>query len=138
MKRLFFAVAASLMLPLTGCGDDASGGAVEPKMSSIQTEILNKSCAVSSACHIGSNPGGDLNLEAANAYSQLVDVDSVQADAATAGLKRVKAGSSAESLLYLKLIGDDYGDQMPQRAAQLSLEKIKAVQEWIDAGAAND
>ena len=49
-------------------------------------------------------------------------------------LRRVVPGSSANSILYHKLIGTEYGLQMPPTGA-LRPEQVSIVQTWIDQGA---
>jgi ankyrin repeat protein len=47
---------------------------------------------------------------------------------------RIRPGSSATSRLYLRLIGSDYGPQMPPTGA-LPPEEIARIKAWIDEGA---
>ena len=46
----------------------------------------------------------------------------------------IARGSAVTSRLYLKLIGDQYGPQMPP-AAELAQEEIDIIKTWIDQGA---
>lgn len=48
--------------------------------------------------------------------------------------RRVVPGSSANSMLYHRLIGNEYGTQMPPKGA-LHPEEVAIVQAWIDQGA---
>ncbi len=48
--------------------------------------------------------------------------------------RRVVPGSSANSMVYHRLIGNEYGTQMPPKAA-LHPEEISVVKAWIDQGA---
>ncbi len=48
--------------------------------------------------------------------------------------RRVVPGSSANSMVYHRLIGDEYGPQMPPKAA-LHPEEIALIKAWIDQGA---
>lgn len=51
-----------------------------------------------------------------------------------AGLRRVVAGSSENSFLYYRLIGNEYGPQMPP-TGPLRPEQIAMLKTWIDQGA---
>ncbi len=55
-------------------------------------------------------------------------------DAMRGGTGRMIGGSSAASHLYLKLVSDQYGPQMPP-AAELAREEIDIIKAWIDQGA---
>ncbi|MEX2137786.1 MAG: ankyrin repeat domain-containing protein [Pirellulales bacterium] len=55
-------------------------------------------------------------------------------DAMRGGTGRMLGRSSAASRLYLKLIGDQFGPQMPP-AAPLAQEEIDIIKAWIDQGA---
>ncbi len=48
--------------------------------------------------------------------------------------RRVVPGSSANSMVYHRLLGDEYGPQMPPKAA-LHPEQIAVIKAWIDQGA---
>lgn len=48
--------------------------------------------------------------------------------------RRVVPGSSANSMVYHRLIGSEYGPQMPPKAA-LRPEQIGVLKDWIDQGA---
>jgi ankyrin repeat protein len=51
-----------------------------------------------------------------------------------AGLRRIVPGSTENSLLYHRLIGAEYGPQMPP-SGPLRPEQIKVIQTWIEQGA---
>ena len=51
------------------------------------------------------------------------------------GLRRVVAGSSANSFLYYRVSGAEFGLQMPPTGA-LKPEQVAAIKTWIDQGAA--
>ena len=51
-----------------------------------------------------------------------------------AGLRRVVPGSSDNSLLHFRLIGTEYGRQMPP-ASPLHPEQVSLIKTWIDQGA---
>ena len=48
--------------------------------------------------------------------------------------RRVVAGSSANSMVYHRLIGNDFGKQMPPKGA-LHPEEVAIIKAWIDQGA---
>jgi ankyrin repeat protein len=48
--------------------------------------------------------------------------------------RRVVPGSSANSMVYHRLIGSEYGPQMPPKAA-LHAEQVALIKAWIDQGA---
>ena len=50
------------------------------------------------------------------------------------GARRLVPGSSENSLVYLKLIGGEYGLQMPP-TGPLRPEQIRIIKDWIDQGA---
>ena len=50
------------------------------------------------------------------------------------GLRRVVPGNSENSFLYRRLIGTEYGMQMPPTGA-LPPEQIQIIKTWIDEGA---
>lgn len=85
-------------------------------------------------CH-GTEEAGGLNLSAAQAYRQLVNVDSQQAP----GLKRVKPGSPRESYLFHKLANSHRevggkGSQMPLGHGWTAAD-TDLIRQWIEAGA---
>jgi hypothetical protein len=57
----------------------------------------------------------------------------------TSNMKRVVAGSSATSLLYLKVAGNPpCGSRMPRGRTPLSAANIALIKNWIDQGAMNN
>ncbi len=121
--------------PHNGIDDDCDGVIDEPTFEWVQTTVFIASCS----CHVTDYPAqlgglGDYDL----AYDNLVDVDAHQAPA----VKRVEAGSSADSYLIDKLentfleVGG-HGQQMPLNAV-LTQEVIDGVKAWIDSGAPRD
>jgi hypothetical protein len=75
------------------------------------------------------------------AYKDLVGVSAQGSACATSGDKRVVAGSSAKSLLYMKVAGTQTcGDRMPEglRPHDLTATDLATVKSWIDSGALND
>lgn len=112
---------------------------ISPTLSSIQANVFNGSCAVSSACHQGLSPAEMLDLSSvAVSQANLIDVPSVQDDTRL----RVEPGNSLDSYLMNKLDGVNLAnastglpsDQMPLTGA-LCEAKIEVVRAWIEAGA---
>lgn len=129
--------AAVLIASLAACGTEEDEDTtkpvvkVEPTLTSIQTNVFNKGCAVS-GCHDGGGDSG-LDLRSGKSYADLIDIDAVKAK----DMKRVVAGKPKESFLYIKLTqpGSGQGSRMPQGAAALPSQHIEAVREWIANGA---
>ncbi len=103
----------------------------------IQRTILDWNGCTHPVCH-GAEPGaGGLDLRSETAYENLIGV----ASALEAGLLRVRPGSAAESLLWLKLTvgtpgrGGIFGSPMPLGGPLLPWNQAEAIRAWIDAGA---
>jgi hypothetical protein len=109
---------------------------LEPNFTSIRTQVLQPRCV--SACHTsqGRVPEGGLNLDAAVAYTSLVNVPSVGRPA----LLRVAPGNSDQSYMIHKLEGRAGidGERMPLGGPFLSTAQIQVIRQWIDAGAQNN
>ena len=87
--------------------------------------IFTANCTI--GCH---SPGGIsafMNLTAGNAYASLV----------LSSPPRVIAGSSATSLLYMRITGATQ-PQMPLGGTPLSVADQTLIKDWIDQGAANN
>ena len=101
--------------------------------SSIQQTLLGPICAAQ--CHSGALAPQNLQLDAVNAYGNLVGV----ASAELPSLKRVQPNDPDNSYLYMKIIAGDarrLGVRMPRNGPPyLSNEQIAAVRAWILAGA---
>ena len=117
-----------------GTNGDDNSGPVEAKFSAIQSEIFNKSCALS-GCHDSGSKQAGLNLSAGQAYSNLVNVPSSEKP----NILRVKPNDAANSYLVMKIEGAAgiSGSRMPI-GGSLSSEKIDAIKTWINNGAKND
>src|SRR5262245_16240952 len=57
-----------------------------------------------------------------------------RSSALKAGARRLVPGNSANSFIYIRLLGTDYGIQMPPTGA-LRAEQINLIKAWIDQGA---
>ncbi len=141
MRNLIVFSLLSLGL-LSSCGDKGTVTPPTPlsdKFSAIQTQTLNRTCAIS-GCHIGTSAKAFLNLDDSVAYKQLTS-SKIQNDA---GAKRFKAlvvsGKPDSSFLVHKLLNPitDEGSRMPERLPALSSEEITAIKSWITRGAPND
>ena len=126
---------AGALVALAGCsdrGDDpvVPGGGDDPVSFSADVQVIfNNRCT---GCH-GQNGNGNLDLRAANAYNNLVGVDSFGYSG-----QRVVAGDPEASVLYRKLSGaSGVGGVMPSDGA-LSADTIEIIQDWIAQGAMNN
>ena len=127
----------------TACGDLRSpteppggGDPIDPTatFTRVQNEIFTPTCA-SSGCHDPLGQQSQLVLTAGRAYSNTVNVASVEMP----GLLRVAPGDPANSYLYRKITGAGItGDRMPQGLPPLSDAQLRLVRDWIRRGAPND
>lgn len=102
----------------------------------LRENVFRKSCALSSSCHMGNRPAGNLSLIPGRAYSSLVGV----AADAVSGWVRVVPGDPEHSYLMVKLGAIDgplgkEGGLMPLNNPLLCPEVIGAIRRWIVAGA---
>jgi hypothetical protein len=110
---------------------------VQPMLSSIQNNIFALKCAVA-GCHV---TGGiaPMSLEPGNSFNTLVNVNSAYGNPL---LLRVKPGDAANSVLYLKILGDARvgGTQarMPAGLGPMPIAEVNAIRDWINAGALPD
>ena len=152
MKACFTLLPLCLSLALA-CGDDAAPAepdatpmfdATPPSPSCleaenhsdlawIQSEILTPSCANFSVCHMGNaSSAGNLNLEAGNSETNMVNVDSVR----ITDFKLVVPGDPDNSYLMV-ILGDVEGPltdgigTMPFNNPTLCQQKQDAVRRWI-------
>jgi len=98
--------------------------------------IFTASCA-SSSCHGGSSPQKGQNLTVGNAFSNIVNVASVEVPS----YLRVKPSSSDSSYLYMKITGDSRiasGTVKMPKGGSLSSADIQTIKNWIDQGAQNN
>ena len=122
-----------------GAGDACKAGScgcdvgVMPSFKDDIEPILNGSCT-GAACHGGSRPKEDLDLEAGAAYDELVGVATSQC-----GGKRllVDPGSPSTSYLMQKLLNTDVctGTQMPKAGQSLESHELDLIAAWICSGA---
>ncbi len=111
--------------------DESPALALSPNFNSIQANIFTPSCALS-GCHSGAAPQAGLTLQTGLSFQALVN----QASSEVPALQRIEPGNPDDSYLIRKLEGTaSVGVQMPRNAAPLSSEKIRAIRDWISAGA---
>jgi hypothetical protein len=118
-------------------------------LAEIQTTIFNPTCAVQ-FCHDAESAGfsGNLNLEAANSYDNLVGVTPDNQAAAADDLLRVEPFAPDNSFIILKVchrpLGEDlcpviapreYGNPMPLLGTPLSAAQVESLRLWILRGA---
>ena len=135
-------VVDSAGIGLDGDGDGDPGGRfemafevqqpeVEATLTKIQAEIFTPTCATA-GCHSGANPPDGMNLEAGLAYSNIVNVQSVQMP----GLERIEPGNPDDSYLVRKIQGTGIvASRMPLGGPALSQEAIDLVRQWVLEGA---
>lgn len=119
-------------------GGTTTTGDTTPTFTRVKNEIFAASCS----CHLAAPAAfnGNLSLQLADAYANIVDVKSTQAT--TTNL--ITANDPAASYLYLKLTGDQAtvpggGDgTMPDNLPMLPADKLLLVEDWINAGALDD
>jgi mono/diheme cytochrome c family protein len=99
-------------------------------LSMIQAQIFTPKC---SGCH---PPNQGLNLEAGNAFADIVSVNSSEQPS----LMRVKPGDPDNSYLYKKVAGAAgiSGSRMPQGGPFLTSAQLQLIRDWILAGAQNN
>ncbi len=132
-RRGFF-VLFLVMLLATGCehADPLDPNRLEPTLSSIQANIFDLNCALSS-CHAGPAPQLGLDLSAGQARATTVNVQSVE----NAPQRRIAPGDPDNSYLVWKIEGrpEISGERMPRGRAPLSQEQINTIRQWITDGA---
>jgi hypothetical protein len=106
-------------------------------LENIQETIFTPRCAMPT-CHDSASNMGDLVLEPATSFQELVDVMPFNINARNAGLLRVDPGNPDDSFLVIKLEGPpiEFGFRMPLTGDPLSAEDIQLIRDWITAGAA--
>ncbi len=87
-------------------------------------------------CHTGNSPPAQLNLSAALAHAQLVNIAAQE----LGSMKRVTPNNTAQSYLFHKVQGDQgavggSGGQMPAGQPQLTAGQRNDIQTWINGGA---
>lgn len=111
-----------------------------PSLASLENTYFANSCAFSS-CHTTKKPAGGLDLTPGHAFAHLVGVPAFDPGAAKAGLKRVVPSHPEQSFLYEKVHGPTkFGVLMPLGTPEVVDPDcgVKALKQWIEAGALDD
>jgi len=107
-------------------------------LSSLEENYFQKSCALSASCHSGGQPAGGLDLSIGNSYDALVNVPGVFAPQKML----VVPGDPDNSFLVQKVEAPEPGEGtlMPLGATEPMDPdcRIKALRDWIAAGAENN
>jgi len=123
---VFFATAAENQPAMEGPAPEPTASFAE-----IQDTILTPTCAVS-GCHTGANPPDGLNLSAGEAYSNIVDIASVQMP----DLFRIEPGDPDNSYLIRKVEGSGIvANRMPLNDDPLTEDQIDLLRQWVSDGA---
>lgn len=105
-------------------------GQMKASFKEIQEQVLTPTCATS-GCHSGTFSTFP-NLESGNAYSNIVGVDNGEGN-----MQIIEPGSSANSFLFKKLLGEGT-TLMPQDGDKLNKAILDSIRVWIDNGAENN
>jgi len=147
MKTLQVSLAGLALLAgiLQACKKEAAGGsAAEASFDVIQTEVLNKSCALS-GCHASTSDATfaqhGLVLAPGQAFDNLVGKASKNATAAGMNMPRVKPFDPDNSLLFHKIAcqaghhSANFGNRMPMGGGVLTKGQVEFIRQWIVTGA---
>ncbi len=120
----------SFMILIGSCTKDSGPIVIRQETDTISFNdtimpILQANCIGS--CH---PPFGNLDLNAQNAYANLVNVPSL-----SPGPIRVTPFQPENSMLYLRVAGSEAGGRMPQGQSPLSSGEIGLIYDWIAQGA---
>jgi ankyrin repeat protein len=116
VKRFLFSIALGAFLLIPGVAFAQTAERVD--FGRDVFPILRQNCV---ACHGPSQQSNGLRLDR-------------KSSVLTAGVRRVVPGSSDNSLLYHRLIGNQFGMQMPPTGA-LRPEQVDLIRRWIEEGA---
>lgn len=132
---------------IAACKKESADGGDNPTEASfevIQTQVLNKSCALS-GCHASTSDATfaqhGLVLAPGQAYDNLVGKPSKNATAAGMNMPRVKPFDPDNSLLYHKIAcqaghhSANFGNRMPMGGGVLTAGQVEFIRQWIAAGA---
>jgi hypothetical protein len=133
-----------LLLAASACGGGGGGGSNPPPVSPaqatydrIQEQVFSVSCTTAS-CHNSVTRAGNLVLEPATSYDELVGITPTNPTATSYGMARVMAGYPEESFLYMKLarsLDASMGLAMPWGGPYLTDDSLEVIRAWIAAGA---
>jgi len=102
------------------------------KLSDIQQKVFTQTCALSN-CHGSANNQANLLLSEGNAFSNLINVQSLLFPQ----FKRVLPDSSSKSLI-IKILRGEVNPRMPLNGNPLDPAVIDSIAKWIDQGAQNN
>ncbi len=106
-----------------------AGGALVATHQSIQAHVFTPICT---ECHVGGAAPQGMRLDAANSYTMLVGVPSVEVPS----IQRVLPGRPDDSYIIQKLEGHAaVGARMPFGGPYLDVETIAVIRKWIADGA---
>src|SRR5690242_15301887 len=111
---VFGAAVGSLLLP----GNLAAQTPDKVEFATDILPLLRENCT---ECHGKAKQKGGMRLDR-------------KSSAMKAFSRRIMPGSSANSMVYQRLVGSEYGNQMPP-TGELRPEKIALIKAWIDQGA---
>jgi len=139
-KILYPSAILMLIIAFWSCSSDSptdpnanpGNSAVVSKLSDIQVKVFNQNCAFS-GCHATPNNQANLLLTDGNAFSNLVNVQSVLFPQ----YKRVEPGNSSNSLI-IKILKGEVSPRMPLNKDPLPAAVIDSIAKWIDNGALNN
>ena len=134
----FFALI--LIVLMIGCSEENStqpeqnppSNVPTSKFSDIQQKVFTQSCAFSN-CHGPTNNQANLLLTEGNAFSNLVNIQSLLFPQFT----RVLPDSSSKSLI-IKILKGEVSPRMPLNRDPLDPVVIDSIAKWIDNGALNN
>jgi hypothetical protein len=113
----------------------------------VREHVFQPSCGLSSSCHTGTGPAGEMDLIADPCGHAVIDVAPSNTTAAGNGLMRVRPGSLEQSFLWMKVnteqqeMPEGYGDRMPPPNLLPDLldpAQRDIIRCWILAGAPAD
>lgn len=139
MRRYRHLLALPVILALLGaCGRDDEFADTRPTLTSLQRDVLDKTC-LDSGCHNTGDKAGGLALTSGLTYGNTVSqASSGRLREGMADLKIVDPGVPDNSSLYLRLAGDSLGPQMPKGRKPLPDSVLTAIRDWIADGAPNN
>ncbi len=116
----------------------AGGASLQPILSSIQTNIFDRTCAIE-GCHVGAGAppiGNGMDLSSGQTSGNTINIPSAERPT----LFRIEPGNADSSYLVLKIEGAPgiVGQQMPFGRSPLSQGEIDVIRQWIDDGAQID
>lgn len=126
---LFSSCADSIVESTPTIDETDNQNPISTTFTSIQTNVLNKSCALS-GCHVSGIVAPDLS---GNSYNRIVS------KVGSTGLNYIEPNNPDNSYLLRKIIGQNIsGSRMPRGASPLSQSVVDSISSWINDGAKNN